>query len=155
MSKFENQPLFYWTERTKDFKRETEKAIKKGIRRGLSEIQKSARKNLKSSVKGATKINPKYNDSLTKGIHMLSPRRNRNNKDEISGKVSIMSNRKKKSGSYRLIFLEGGTVDRKTRKGYNRGILKPKYFFRDAQIPPSTVQSYIDQEMNDALKKLT
>jgi hypothetical protein len=36
------------------------------------------------------------------------------------------------SGSYRLVFLEGGTVDRQTRKGYNRGRITASYFFTSA-----------------------
>lgn len=154
MSKYVNKPYLYWEHATKEIKKETEAAVKRGIKRGLKEVQKGARLNLTSRVKGANKVKEPYYDSLVQGIRYLSPRRNKEDKSEISGAVKITSNRKKGSGSFRLVFLEMGTKDRRTKKGYYRGALTPKYFFRDAQISPDKVQSYIDMEMDEAIRKL-
>lgn len=156
MSKYVNKPYLYWEEATKVIKKETEGAIKRGLRKALKELQKGAKQNLISRVKGANKVKEPYYDSLVQGIRYLSPRRNKNDKSEISGAIKITSNRKKGSGSFRLVFLEKGTKDRYTKKkGYYRGALTPRYFFRDAQIPHSKVQSYIDMEMDEAIRKLT
>lgn len=156
MSEYVNNPLLYFEHKCTDFKRETEKAIKKGLREGLKELRNTARQNLKSSVSSASKRNPKYNDTLVSGIRSYSPRRSKKNNAEITAAVKITSNRKKGSGSYRLPMLENGTVTRKTKKGYNRGSLKGYKFFQKANqsVSPQKVQSYIDREMQKALREL-
>ena len=47
------------------------------------------------------------------------------NTEDSWGKVHIMK-------EFRLKFFEKGTAVRHTRKGYNRGSIKPKWFFRSA-----------------------
>lgn len=156
MSKYVNNPLLYFEHKCTDFKRETEKAIKKGLREGLKELRKVTRENLKASIKGATKRNPKYDDTLISGVRSYSPKRSRQNKAEIIATVKISFTRKKGSGSFRLPMLENGTVQRKTKKGYNRGSLKAYKFFKKATdtVTPDKVQSYIDREMQKTLKEL-
>ena len=156
MSKYVNNPLLYFNDKCTSLKKATDKAIKTGLRKGTKELRDLARTNLKSSINGATRKNPKYKDTLVSGIRSYSPRRSKKNKAEITSAVKISSTRKKGSGSYRLPMLEQGTVPRRTKKGYSRGTLKAYRFFQKANsvVSESKIQSYIDREMQTALREL-
>lgn len=135
-------------------KKEVKKAIVAGIRKGMNLLRTAGRASLRAILgSAATHHNPKYTDTLQQGV------RNTKVVDRGSegpyGYVTITSNRKSGSGSYRLIFLEGGTVQRFTKKGYNRGSLKPLYFFTTAvQSNIGGVQQVIDQGITDAVNKI-
>ena len=156
MSKYVNNPLLYFNYKCTNLKKATDKAIRTGLRKGMKELRDSARTNLKSSVKGSTRKNPKYKDTLVSGIRSYSPMRSKKNKAEITSAVKITSNKKKGSGSFRLAILEQGTVLRRTKKGYFRGSLKAYRFFQKANsvVSESKIQSYIDREMQTALREL-
>jgi hypothetical protein len=134
-------------------KKELKKAITAGIRKGMNYIRTAGRASLRSVMgKAASHHNPKYNDTLQQGV--------RNTKvvekdGSPYGYVTITSNRRGGSGSYRLIFFEGGTVQRQTKKGYNRGSLKPLYFFGSAvEQSEHQVQSIIDNGITEAVEKI-
>lgn len=106
--------------------KEMGRSIKTGIRKGLMYIRNRARSNFRSLFPSGTKANPKYNDKLIDGIRATKV------KDKggvMEGYVLITSNRRTGSGSYRLVFLEGGTVQRYTKKGSNRGSIQASRFF--------------------------
>ena len=110
--------------------KEMARALKAGVRRGLLIIRNDARKLFRTMFPSGTVRNPKYNDTLIEGIRMTKVKETKGH--EIVGYVMATSNRKAGSGSYRLVFLEGGTVPRHTRKGYYRGQLHPGLFFTSA-----------------------
>ena len=134
-------------------KKELKKAITTGIRKGLSLLRTAGRASLRAVFGSkASHHNPKYNDTLQQGVRNTRVF-DRNN--DIYGYTTITSNRKTGSGSYRLIFLEGGTVQRYTRKGYNRGSIKASYFFTNAVSSNITAaQDAIDQGITDAVNKI-
>lgn len=154
-SKYEGKPELYFKARTRQLKTLSTKAMKKAMAGPLYELRDRARKNLLARVKGADKINPKFNDSLVYGIRVIGPGRDKKNKQAISGVVSIASNRKTGSGSYRLHFLEETTKPRYTKKGYYRGIIKGRHFFKDAHTgsEEADIQKAIDKAMDEVLKK--
>ena len=107
--------------------REMGRALKTGVRKGLLLIRNKARQRFRALFPSGTKQNPLYRDKLIDGIRATKVRDDK--KDGVKGFVLITSNRRPGSGSYRLVFLEGGTVQRYTRKGYNRGSIAASYFF--------------------------
>lgn len=107
--------------------REMGRALKTGVRKGLLLIRNKARQRFRALFPSGTKQNPLYRDKLIDGIRATKVQDDK--KDGVKGFVLITSNRRPGSGSYRLVFLEGGTVQRYTRKGYNRGSIAASYFF--------------------------
>jgi len=107
--------------------REMGRALKTGVRKGLLLIRNKARQRFRALFPSGTKQNPLYRDKLIDGIRATKVQDDK--EDGVKGYVLITSNRRSGSGSYRLVFLEGGTVQRYTRKGYNRGSIAASYFF--------------------------
>lgn len=134
--------------------KEIKKVIIAGIKKGLALIRTAGRASLRSAMgSAASHHNPKYNDTLIQGVR--NTRVIDKNDGNPYGYVTITSNRKAGSGSYRLIFFEGGTVQRFTSKGYNRGSLKALFFFSDAvSQTEGQVQTAIDNGISDAVDKI-
>lgn len=132
---------------------ELKKAIKDGIRKGINLIRSAGRRSLRAEMgRAANHHNPKYNDTLQQGVRGT---RIVEKEGEQYGYVTITSNRKAGSGSYRLIFFEGGTVKRFTRKGYNRGSIRANFFFSEAVNATETqVQDVIDRRISDSIQKI-
>ena len=126
--------------------KEMGRALKSGVRKGLLFIRNKTRAKFRSLFPSGSKVNPKYRDKLIDGIRATKVKDDK--KDGVKGFVLITSNRKTGSGSYRLVFLEGGTVERKTRKGYNRGSITASYFFT------STVNQNEDNYRKTVVKEL-
>lgn len=133
--------------------KELKNAIKAGIRKGLYLIRTAGRASLRSIMgKAASHHNPKYNDTLQQGVRSTKIVER---EGEQYGYTTITSNRQHGSGSYRLIFFEGGTVQRFTRKGYNRGSIKANFFFSTAVTSTEgQVQQAIDKGISDAVQKI-
>lgn len=133
--------------------KELKKAIKDGIRKGINLIRSAGRRRLRAEMgKAANHHNPKYNDTLQQGVRGT---RIVEKEGEQYGYVTITSNRKTGSGSYRLIFFEGGTVKRFTRKGYNRGSIRANFFFSETVNSTETqVQDVIDKGISDSIQKI-
>lgn len=128
--------------------KEMKKALKAGVRRGILVIRNDARRLFRSMFpKGAIK-NPKYNDTLIEGIRATKVKED--SKHNIIGYVLATSNRRTGSGSFRLVFLEGGTVDRYTKKGYYRGRLRPGLFFSNT-VAADTIR--YEREVLHAVEK--
>lgn len=90
------------------------------LRTSSNILIKQARSNLKTIIKSSiTKKSPKTGKSLSSGIKMSIDRA------ATQSTIHIM-------GDFRLKFFEKGTNIRKTKKGYNRGSIAPKYFFKAA-----------------------
>lgn len=104
------------------------KAYKNGMKKSLDPILKQTKANLRSS--GIKNVNKPYISKKTgkKYKSMMQGVKSSvyiGETDESWGKVHIMS-------EFRLKFFEKGTSVRHTRKGWNRGSIKPKWFFRNA-----------------------
>lgn len=126
--------------------KEMGRALKTGVRKGLILIRNRARQRFRGMFPSGARVNPKYSDKLIDGIRATKVQDDK--KDGVKGYVLITSNRRSGSGSYRLVFLEGGTVKRHTRRGYNRGSIKASFFFT------STVNSEQSNYRNTVVNEL-
>jgi hypothetical protein len=102
-------------------------AYRKGMKKSLEPILKQTKVNLRAS--GIRNVNKPYigkngkkYKSMLQGVKSSVYM---GDTEDSWGKVHIMS-------EFRLKFFEKGTNDRQTRKGWNRGSIKPKWFFRSA-----------------------
>ena len=133
--------------------REMGRALKTGVRKGLLLIRNKARQRFRALFPSGTKQNPLYRDKLIDGIRATKVRDDK--KDGVKGFVLITSNRRPGSGSYRLVFLEGGTVQRFTRKGYNRGSIAASYFFTTTvDSNQNTYKETVISELDKAVDKI-
>lgn len=133
--------------------REMGRALKAGVRKGLLLIRNKARQRFRALFPSGAKQNPLYRDKLIDGIRATKVQDDK--KDGVKGYVLITSNRRTGSGSYRLVFLEGGTVQRHTRKGYNRGSIAASYFFTSAvNSNQNTYKETVINEIDKAVNKI-
>ena len=104
------------------------KAYRQGMKKALDPILKQTKVNLRTS--GIRNVNKPYVSRKTgkKYKSMLQGVKSSvyiGDTEDSWGKVHIMS-------EFRLKFFEKGTNLRQTRKGWDRGSIKPKWFFRNA-----------------------
>lgn len=103
------------------------KAYKNGMKKSLDPILKQTKSNLRASgIKNVNK--PYYGKGGKKYMSMLQGVKSSvyiGDTEDSFGKVHIMK-------EFRLKWFEKGTAQRKTRKGWNRGSISPKWFFRNA-----------------------
>lgn len=130
--------------------KEMKKALTSGLRSAAGILRKDVRKSLKSVVPSAYKKNPKYNDTLAAGVRITKVKEKKN---FFYVYTTIASNRKVGSGSFRLHFLEAGTNIRSTRKGYNRGKIKPLNFFQTA-LSSFRLEPILQEEVDKAVSKI-
>lgn len=103
------------------------KAYRTGMKKSLDPILKQTKANLRSSgIKHVNRAyigkNGKKYKSMLQGVKTSVYI---GNNEDSYGKVHIM-------GEFRLKWFEKGTSERHTRKGWNRGSISPKWFFRNA-----------------------
>lgn len=115
------------------------KAYRNGMKKSLDPILKQTKQNLRNS--GIRNVNKPYiGKNGKKYISMLQGVKTSvyiGDTEDSYGKVHIMK-------EFRLKWFEKGTRLRKTRKGYNRGDIKPKWFFATA----------VRQRQNEAVNNL-
>ena len=115
------------------------KAYRNGMKKSLDPILKQTKQNLRNS--GIRNVNKPYiGKNGKKYISMLQGVKTSvyiGDTEDSYGKVHIMK-------EFRLKWFEKGTQLRKTRKGYNRGSIKPKWFFATA----------VRQKQNEAVNNL-
>ena len=115
------------------------KAYRNGMKKSLDPILKQTKQNLRNS--GIRNVNKPYiGKNGKKYISMLQGVKTSvyiGDTEDSYGKVHIMK-------EFRLKWFEKGTQLRKTRKGYNRGDIKPKWFFATA----------VRQRQNEAINNL-
>ena len=108
------------------------KAYRNGMKKSLDPILKQTRANLRAS--GIRNVNRPYiGRNGKKYVSMLQGVKSSvyiGNTEDSWGKVHIMK-------EFRLKWFEKGTAVRHTRKGYNRGSIEPKWFFRNAVVQRS------------------
>lgn len=103
------------------------KAYRLGMKKSLDPILKQTKANLRSSgIKHVTRAyigkNGKKYKSMLQGVKTSVYI---GNTEDSYGKVHIMN-------EFRLKWFEKGTTIRKTRDGWDRGSIAPKWFFRNA-----------------------
>ena len=115
------------------------KAYRNGMKKSLDPILKQTKQNLRNS--GIRNVNKPYiGKNGKKYISMLQGVKTSvyiGDTEDSYGKGHIMK-------EFRLKWFEKGTQLRKTRKGYNRGDIKPKWFFATA----------VGQRQNEAVNNL-
>lgn len=103
------------------------KAYKTGMQKSLDPILKQTKVNLRSS--GIRNVNKPYIGKNGKKYKSMMQGVKTSvyigNTEDSYGKVHIMN-------EFRLKWFEKGTTIRKTRKGWDRGNIAPKWFFRNA-----------------------
>ena len=108
--------------------KQMDKAYRAGMKKSLDPILKQTKTNLRRS--GIKNVNKPYVSKKTgkRYISMMQGVKTSvyiGNTEDSYGKVHIMK-------EFRLKWFEKGTSLRKTNKGYNRGKIEPKWFFRSA-----------------------
>ena len=125
------------------------KAYREGMKKALDPILKQTKINLRNSgIKNVNKPyigkNGKKYPSMIQGVKTSVYI---GDTEDSWGKVHIMK-------EFRLKFFEKGTSIRKTRKGYNRGSIKPKWFFANAvnQMSKQAAESLDENIRNSIIK---
>lgn len=125
------------------------KAYKEGMKKALDPILKQTKINLrKSGIKNVNKPyigkNGKKYPSMIQGVKTSVYM---GNTEDSYGKVHIMK-------EFRLKWFEKGTSIRKTSKGWNRGSIKPKWFFASAVSQRSKeAVSNLDENIRNSIIK--
>ena len=125
------------------------KAYKEGMKKALDPILKQTKINLRNSgirnvSKPYTGKNGKKYPSMIQGVKTSVYI---GDTEDSYGKVHIMK-------EFRLKWFEKGTSIRKTRKGYNRGSIKPKWFFANAVSQKSKqVAESLDENIRNSIIK--
>lgn len=126
------------------------KAYRTGMKKALDPILKQTKMNLrKSGIKNVNKPyigkNGKSYKSMMQGVKSSVYI---GNTEDSFGKVHIMK-------EFRLKFFEMGTQLRKTSKGYNRGRITPRWFFRDAVSQKSKeAMDSLDENIRNSIIKV-
>ncbi len=107
-----------------------------GLAAGAKVLQESTMQHIRSSWSGSTHAS---HDSRMKGKPIYEGVRLRKDKDFCEVLVDI-------KGDYTLRFYENQTKERKTKKGYNRGVVGGYHFFRSARNDS-------EQQVMDAISK--
>lgn len=125
------------------------KAYKEGMKKALDPILKQTKINLRNS--GIRNVNKPYTGKNGKKypsmIQGVKTSVYIGDTEDSYGKVHIMK-------EFRLKWFEKGTSIRKTRKGYNRGSIKPKWFFANAvsQMSKKAAESLDENIRNSIIK---
>lgn len=126
------------------------KAYRTGMKKSLDPILKQTKVNLrKSGIKNVSKpyvskVNGKRYISMMQGVKTSVYI---GNTEDSFGKVHIMK-------EFRLKWFEKGTALRKTTKGYDRGEIKPKWFFKEAIMQKSKESTdTLDENIRDSILK--
>lgn len=125
------------------------KAYRTGMKKSLDPILKQTKANLRTSgIKNVNKAyvgkNGKRYMSMVQGVKSSVYI---GQTEDSFGKVHIMK-------EFRLKWFEKGTSLRRTRKGWNRGSISPKWFFRNAVLQRSReAEQSLDKNISDSIMK--
>lgn len=125
------------------------KAYKDGMKKSLDPILKQTKVNLRAS--GIRNVNKPYvGKNGKKYVSMLQGVKTSvyiGDTEDSYGKVHIMK-------EFRLKWFEKGTTLRKTTKGWNRGEIKPKWFFATAvRQRQNEAVNTLDENIRDSIMK--
>lgn len=126
------------------------KAYRTAMKKSLDPILKQTKANLRSSgIKHVTKpyVSKKTGKRYPSMVQGVRTSVYIGNTEDSYGKVHIMK-------EFRLKFFEMGTSIRQTRKGYNRGSITPKWFFRQAVDQKSReAEQTLDDNIRESIMK--
>lgn len=123
--------------------KQQKKAHRDTLRKSGQILAREARKQLKKvpTKNGLLKVD----SDMRRGIKVSV------DKEATQSKVHIM-------GDYRLKWFEMGTYktnDRKTKKGYSRGVIQPSYFFQSSkEAKESEIFTNMDKMLSDNITKI-
>lgn len=125
------------------------KAYKDGMKKSLDPILKQTKVNLRAS--GIRNVNKPYVGKNGKTYKSMMQGVKSSvyigNTEDSYGKVHIMK-------EFRLKWFEKGTTLRKTTKGWNRGEIKPKWFFATAvRQRQNEAVNTLDENIRDSIMK--
>lgn len=130
--------------------KDTIRAFEGALRKGAAIIRNQSASNLRRSVRitGTSRSSVKYG-KIDKGIKVG---RLKLKNDEAVLKVGIL-------GDYRLKWIELGTKERATKKGYGRGSMPAKKFFAPAisstaKKVEKTIAENLEKEINKRYYKI-
>ena len=126
------------------------KAYRTGMKKALDPILKQTRANLrKSGIKNVNKpyVSRKTGKSYKSMMQGVKSSVYIGKTEDSYGKVHLM-------GEFRLKWFEMGTSVRQTRKGWNRGSITPKWFFRSAVSQRSEeAAKSLDENIRESILK--
>lgn len=120
--------------RTLDDDEFRKKTVMKGLEAGANVLKDSTMENMRSSWVGSTHYSKYVGGPIYTGVNIK--------KDKAYGEVIVDILK----GDWRIRFYETQINQRKTRKGYNRGVVPAYHFFRNAR-------SNSAQEISEAINK--
>ena len=130
--------------------KQMDKAYRQGMKKSLDPILKQTKANLRTSgIKGVTRpyISRKTGKRYPSMVQGVKTSVYVGKTEDSYGKVHIMK-------EFRLKWFEKGTQIRKTRKGYNRGEIRPKWFFRSAVAQRSAeAEKNLDENIRNSIIK--
>lgn len=120
----------------------------------LLDVSKQIKADTQNNLRGLFKhsSSSKYGDNIEDGVRIIKFKRYSDNTVETGD--HILGVREKNSGTFRLRFFEGGTKQRKTKKGYNRGSIMPRSFFKNAvdkNLP--MIEEMLNKKYNEIASK--
>ena len=126
------------------------KAYRTGMKKALDPILKQTKANLrKSGIKNVNKpyVSRKTGKSYKSMMQGIKSSVYIGKTEDSYGKVHLM-------GEFRLKWFEMGTSIRQTRKGWNRGSITPKWFFRSAVSQRSEeAAKSLDENIRESILK--
>lgn len=100
--------------------KEAKQAIKSALRKSASIIRKEAQKNWVASVPNGAKMKKEINIAVYRNAS--------------GARIDLLDKRRKDSKQFTLKFFNSGTIERATRKGSKRGVIRATNFFDNAVI---------------------
>lgn len=127
-----------------------EKAV---VNKGLSLIKKQTKTNLRAVLPNAFRKSPLYVDTMADAIRSSVEV----HQYGVLGKAHVMGKKSTGSGTFRLRFFEGGTVERIKKNGAKSGRIEPLNFFANAVSQTSgeldsVMQTEFDKQIDKILK---
>lgn len=111
------------------------------LKKGGQQLTSNTKTQLKRSLGKAASTPNRWNGkTMESGIRLKA------DKDYCEVSVNIL-------GDFRLKFFEKGTKLRKTKKGANRGAIKPYYFFRNAR--QQDITDTINNSITESLRRIS
>lgn len=117
--------------------------IFKAVKAGAKVLQETTKNYFKSAVgAAASHTSPYIKAPFYEGVVM------KGDKAYLEARVSIMKD-------FRMKFFEKGTQQRQTKKGYNRGAMVARNFFKSAtEASQGSIEAAIQKSIDNSLKKL-
>lgn len=119
---------------------ESKKAIKSAIRKSALIIRKQAQSNWLSVCPDGERLAKEINIAVYRNAS--------------GARIDLLDKRKPNSKQFVLKFFEGGTKERATKKGANRGIINATHFFKNAvESKKGEAEKALEKNILDSIAK--